>query len=324
MHISVIIPIGRPGEARRVVESILGQNCEDFFEIILVSPNPLDLPSDGRIRLLHAEENNPATRRNRAALVARGDVLAFTDDDAVASPDWMRTGCDFLRDNRDVVALGGPDPAPPDSTSAQLISDTLLATPMIGSGIACHENRAGIFDLRAAHDLALVNLFVRRSDFDAVGGFDESIGYIGEDTALIEKLMQRGRVVYHSGCVVFHRRRAFPLEYLRQRWHYRLKTGELLIRGGRRYRSGKLFLFLAAGVGFIAAAVLSKLAAFFLLGVYAGVTLTLGVRATRLSPRWWPLLPFAFFAHHATYFAGILAGAARALVSGRALHVRPS
>ena len=75
-----------------------------------------------------------------------------------------------------------PDPAPPDSTVPELISDTLLATRYIGSGLACHESRAGVFDLEHASDIALVNLFVRRSAFT---GFDESIGYIGEDTALL-------------------------------------------------------------------------------------------------------------------------------------------
>ena len=44
------------------------------------------------------------------------------------------------------------------------------------------------------------------------------IGYIGEDTALLEELMERGRVVYHEDVRVFHRRRAFPGPYLRQRW----------------------------------------------------------------------------------------------------------
>ena len=45
---------------------------------------------------------------------------------------------------------------------AELISDTLLATPLIGSGVAAHENRRGMFDVAHASDVALVNLFVRR------------------------------------------------------------------------------------------------------------------------------------------------------------------
>ena len=69
------------------------------------------------------------------------------------------------------------------------ISDTLLATRWIGSGVIAHESRAGVFAIEHPSDIALVNLFVRRDAFD---GFDEVIGYIGEDTALVERVMTRG------------------------------------------------------------------------------------------------------------------------------------
>src|SRR5437667_107477 len=171
-------------------------------------------------------------------------ILAFIDDDAVADPCWLATACAYLDAHPDVLALGGPDPAPDDSTNAELISDTLLATRWIGSGVIAHESRPGVFAIEHPSDIALVNLFVRRDAFD---GFDEAIGYIGEDTALVERVMTRGRVIYHSGVRVFHRRRAFPGEYLRQRWRYRVKTGEMLMQPTYR-RNPKIKRFFAAAV----------------------------------------------------------------------------
>ena len=141
-------------------------------------------------------------------------------------------------------------------------------------------------------DIALVNLFVRR---DAFTGFDESIGYIGEDTALLASLLQRGRVVYHDGVRVTHRRRAFPGPYLRQRWRYRVKTGR------RRAFTPKVRAFLAAGTVAILVAPLAAIP-------YYLVTLILGARTTRLPAPYWPLIPFFFAAHHATYYFGILWG----------------
>jgi hypothetical protein len=156
-----------------------------------------------------------------------------------------------------------------------------------------------VFDLKHASDIALVNLFVRRSAFT---GFDESIGYIGEDTGLIEELMQRGRVVYHDGVRVFHRRRAFPGPYLRQRWRYRVKTGGLLVRGSRAHRRNpKIRLFLIVGaIGIVLAPIVAV--------PYALLTLVLGARVTRLPLRWWPVIPFAFAMHHLTYWVGIVSG----------------
>ena len=283
------------GDAERAIASVLHQETPFDFELIVVSASALALPSDDRIRNVVEPNRNPATRRNRAASAARGEILAFIDDDARADCAWLATACAYFDEHADVLAIGGPDPAPDDSTIAELISETLLATPLIGSGVACHENRRGVFDVKAPSDIALVNLFVRRGAFT---GFDESIGYIGEDTALIEQLMQLGRVVYHDGVRVAHRRRAFPGAYLRQRWRYRVKTG------ARRNFTPKVRAFLAAGT---IAILLAPLVAV----PYAILTLILGAHATRLPVRYWPLIPFAFALHHATYYFGILWGVIR-------------
>ncbi|HYM61472.1 MAG TPA: glycosyltransferase [Thermoanaerobaculia bacterium] len=380
MKVTVIMPVERiGGDAERAIAAVLAQRAPFAFELIAVSAAPLPLLADNRIRNVVEPDRNPATRRNRAASEARGEILAFVDDDAFADVGWLATAVAWLDEHKETLALGGPDPAPAGSPAAELISETLLATPWIGSGIVCHENRPGIFPIRWPSDIALVNLFVRREAFEAAGGFDESIGYIGEDTGLIAALMQgrasrdegRGtrderqdaralchpersegspsqepeslflpgdpspstrlgmtqdprpsplvpgpsKVIYHSGVVVYHRRRPFPAAYLRQRWRYRVKTGEMLARGANAYRrSGRVWALLIAGVLFAVAVAAAPRLALALLACYAPVTLILGARTTRLPPVWWPLLPFAFLAHHATYFAGIVWGVRKRLV----------
>lgn len=287
------------GDAERAIASVLGQEAPFPFELIVVSAAPLALAGRARVTNVVEANRNPATRRNRAVSVARGELLAFIDDDATADAHWLATAAAYFDAHPDVLAIGGPDPAPPDSSVPELIADTLLATRFIGSGVACHENRRGVFDLRHATDVALVNLFVRRSAFTA---FDEAIGYIGEDTSLVDELLQRGRVVYHDGVRVFHRRRAFPGPYLRQRWRYRVKTGRMFARGSRAHRRNpKVAAFLVAGFFGLLLAPLVALP-------YALLTLALAIPATRLPLRWWPVIPFAFAAHHLTYWFGIVTG----------------
>ena len=300
MKVSVIMPVERlGGDAERAIRSVLDQEAPFAFELILVSAEPVPLSGEAGFRNVMEPNRNPATRRNRAVSEASGEILAFIDDDATADPRWLATAVAYLDEHPDVLAIGGPDPAPQDSPPAELVSETLLATPWIGSGVACHENRRGVFDVMHASDVALVNLFVRRSAFT---GFDEGIGYIGEDTGLVEELLRRGRVVYHDGVRVRHRRRAFPGPYLRQRWRYRVKTGRLLVQGSRAHRGNpKIWAFLGAG------AVGLFLAPLFAVPYYL-LTLVLGARTTRLPARWWPLLPFAFAMHHLTYWLGIISG----------------
>ena len=298
-QVSVIMPVERfGGDADRAIASVLQQDTGFPFELIVVSAEALPLPADDRVRNVIETDRNPATRRNRAASEAGGSILAFIDDDAQAAPDWLATAASYLAAHGDVLGLGGPDPAPLDSTEAELIAETLLATPLVGSGIACHEDRAGVFDIRSPSDIALVNLFVRREVFD---GFDESIGYIGEDSALIENLMARGRVVYHHDVRVHHRRRAFPGPYLRQRWRYRVKTGQLFVRRSRAHRNPKVSAFLVAGTFAIVFAPVVIIP-------YVITMLVLGVGTTRLRAKYWPFLPVAFALHHATYYFGILWG----------------
>jgi len=298
------MPVER-ADAQRAIESVLHQEAPFEFELIAVSAAPLLMPLEAGVRNVVEPNRNPATRRNRAVSIATGEILAFIDDDAVADPRWLATACAYLDAHPDVLALGGPDPAPDDSTNAELVSDTLLATRWIGSGVIAHESRAGVFAIEHPSDIALVNLFVRRDAFD---GFDEAIGYIGEDTALVERVMTRGRVIYHSGVRVFHRRRAFPGPYLRQRWRYRRKTGEMMMQPAYRPNPKIGMFFVGAALMFFFFPVLA--------GPYFLVTLILGATATRLPRRYWPMIPFAFAAHHVTYFVAIIWGAVAARLHG--------
>ncbi len=289
------MPVERHGTtAERAIASVLDQQAPFPFELIVVSAEPL--PMRAGVRNVVEPNRNPATRRNRGVSEARGDILAFIDDDAFAAPGWLATAVGYLDTHPAALALGGPDPAPADSSMQELISETLLATPLIGSGIAAHQNRQGVFALASPTDVALVNLFVRRRAFE---GFDESIGYIGEDTALVAGLLRRGSVVYHGEVRVEHRRRPFPGPYLRQRWRYRVKTGEMLARGGHP-EAGRIKAFLIAGLVML---VVSPL-----IVPYAIVTLILGARTTRLPRSYWPVIPAAFALHHLTYFFAILWG----------------
>src|SRR5258708_2584525 len=139
MRVSVIMPVERlGGDAEKAIASVLNQEAGFDFELIVVSAKPLlltdVLPAMTRLRNVVETNRNPATRRNRAVSESTGEILAFIDDDAVAAPAWLATAVEYLDERPDVLALGGPDPAPPDSPVAELVSETLLATPYIRTG----------------------------------------------------------------------------------------------------------------------------------------------------------------------------------------------
>src|SRR6202051_5107682 len=154
IRVTVIMPVERiGGDAERAIASVLHQEAPFPFELILISAAPLELEVGNGVRNVIEPDRNPATRRNRAVSEARGEILAFIDDDAVADAGWLVQAVAYLDPHPDVLALGAPDPAPHASTRAGLIAETLLAPPLTGSGVPCHENRPGIFAVTSPSDV---------------------------------------------------------------------------------------------------------------------------------------------------------------------------
>ncbi|HKJ57731.1 MAG TPA: glycosyltransferase [Halobacteriales archaeon] len=139
-------------------------------------------------RVLDDEGDGPGAARNRGAEVAEGDVLLFTDADTVVPPDWVdRHRAHY--DRSQVVGVGGP--ARP--LDGRLRDEVLFAV-------------LSDWWYRVSWPLGFVqqpgfNCSVRRDDFEAIGGYDETIPF-QEDTELSLRLKERGEIVYDPDCVV--------------------------------------------------------------------------------------------------------------------------
>ena len=315
--VSVIIASDRvEGSLADCLSSLDRQERPPSFEVLVASSSPppaadgLSFPWEW----IAVEARNPGTRRNLAARQAKGSILAFLDDDAEVEPGWLAAG---IRALENAELAGGPDLGPPGAPYLERVSDLLLATPWIGSGVPAHERRAPEGPVRSPHDVALCNLFVRRDAYEALGGLDESLGYVGEDTDFVSRALARGhRVRLDPAVRVRHRRRPFPGGYLAQRWRYRVKTGRLFVERPGLYSRRRMAAFLSAG--FLASAGAAVFGVPFLLPAavaYAGATWAFSFPIWRHDPALFPAVPVAFALHHLTYFAGLLTGIARGLLT---------
>jgi hypothetical protein len=318
-EVSVVIASDRVGtllpECLRSLEAEAASGGAPPFEAVVASTG--EPPSAGftfPVRWVRVEDRNPALRRNRAAAAGVGPILAFLDDDATAEPGWLSAGTAAMT-TADVA--GGPDPGPRAAPYGERLADLLLATPGIGSGIPAHGWNPRGGPVRSAHDIALCNLFVRRDLFLELGGFEESFGYVGEDTDFVSRALAAGaRVVLEPAARVRHRRRGFPGPYMAQRWRYRVKTGRLLVERPGLHARGRVAAFLAAG--FAGSGGVALFGWRFLLpaaALYAVVTWAASFPIWRRDPALFPAVPFAFAVHHLTYFVGLLAGMARGVIA---------
>ncbi len=98
MKISVImLTYNREHFIAAAIKSILSQTFDDF-EFIIVDNGSSDksgliaekfAKQDSRIKVIHITKDNIGTGRNRGLDLAKGDYIAFIDDDDVAEPDMM-------------------------------------------------------------------------------------------------------------------------------------------------------------------------------------------------------------------------------------------
>lgn len=176
---------GRASLLPRLLDGLARQTLPaDRFEVVIVddgSPDDTSARLDAiaaevpfPLRVLrHGRNRGAAAGRNTAWRAARAPLIAFTDDDCVPTPEWLRAGVAALDDPSIDFAVGRTEPDPaeirwlerPFSRSLRVESPRFFET---------------------------CNIFYRRADLEAVGGLDPSFS-TGEDTDLGLRLVESGR-----------------------------------------------------------------------------------------------------------------------------------
>jgi glycosyltransferase involved in cell wall biosynthesis len=143
--------------------------------------------------------------RNTGVAASRGEVVAFLDDDAVASPTWLEPLLRHFR-HPDVVGVGGRlDPLWAGSRPRWFPPEFGWA---VGASYRGMPERA-----EPVRNVWSGNMAVRRRVFDAIGGFRADFGKVGgrhrpEDTDLCLRAaaaLDRGRWIYEPAGLARHR-----------------------------------------------------------------------------------------------------------------------
>jgi glycosyltransferase involved in cell wall biosynthesis len=203
------------------------RKCDELnysnFDIELVpdSETEIELRQPGS-RVIPSGPAGPAIKRNIAVGDSTSDIIAFIDGDAYPDYNWLRNAVPYFEDEK-VAAVGGPAITPRSDNRRQQASGAVFSATMI-SGTSRYRYRPHAF--RQVDDYPTVNLLVRKSDFEAVGGFIEEF-WPGEDTVLCLKLTQElgKQILYVPNVMVYHHRRAVYLPHLRQIYSYGVFRG---------------------------------------------------------------------------------------------------
>jgi GT2 family glycosyltransferase len=148
--------------------------------------------------------------------------LAFLDDDAYPSPEWLKVAeKTFAKKN--MAALGGPGMVPPDASKKEVVSGIFYETFIGGGGLAYRYRpvQEGFY----VKDYPSVNLIINKIVFLEIGGFDNAF-WPGEDTKLCLDLIQAGHDIwYEPTLLVYHHRRPTFRGHFKQVGGYGLHRG---------------------------------------------------------------------------------------------------
>jgi glycosyltransferase involved in cell wall biosynthesis len=190
--VSVVVPTcGRPQLLNRCVASLALQNYDpERFEIIVVD----DRPSDDTRRVVarwaehtaaggpkisyiaSAGPHGPAAARNHGWRAAHGGIIAFTDDDSIAGPEWLENGLRAFNDR--VHAVWGRIVMPLSGTPSDYQLDA------IGPESAVFVS---------------ANCFCRKRVLEELDGFDERFRYASrEDSDLYFRLLSYPANIVHA------------------------------------------------------------------------------------------------------------------------------
>jgi cellulose synthase/poly-beta-1,6-N-acetylglucosamine synthase-like glycosyltransferase len=219
--VSIIIPVKRINNYIRESVSHILKLDYDEFEIIIL-PDEADTEVFSETRIIATGPVGPAEKRDIGSKNAKGEILAFLDDDAYPRSDWLKNAVRHF-ENPDIGAIGGPAVTPADDSIWQKASGAVFAS-WLASGK--YDYRYIPRNSREVDDYPSVNLIVKKDIFNKAGGFDSNY-WPGEDTKLCLDITKKlgKKIIYDPDVLVYHHRRPLFLSHLRQVSRYAFHRG---------------------------------------------------------------------------------------------------
>lgn len=227
--ISVVVCTRNGAATLRGCLAALQKQSYPHYEVLVVD----DGSTDGTaavakefpwVRYEHQSHAGLSAARNRGAALARGEIIAYTDDDCIPDEDWLVHLATAFAD-RSCVAAGGPNlpPAP-----RSMVEAVVAIAPGGPAEVLLDDNEA--------EHLPGCNLAIRRDTLLSVGGFEEEFAVAGDDVDICWRLQaQGGKLRFVPAALVWHHRRATVRGYLRQQAGYGFAEAQLIRRHPERF-----------------------------------------------------------------------------------------
>ena len=209
------------------IDSLLNQDFTEEYEVIVVDNASSDRTREviearlsyPRLRYVHESVLGLSVARNTGAKQAQSPILAYLDDDAVASSQWLQVLHGAYQNNEKLAIAGGK--------VTLLWADGIESPRWLSPGLA---GNLGAYDLgeaivyidRPGLTPRGLNYSIRQSFLEQIGGFDVNLGRVGknllsnEELVMTERALELGwQVAYLPAATVAHN---VAPERVRRQW----------------------------------------------------------------------------------------------------------
>lgn len=205
----VVCTFNRASLLDRAVTSLLALECFDAFtfEVVVVDDGSTDNTSDvvagfarrSAIPVLYVSGpgTGVAAARNAGVAASGGRLIAFFDDDQLAEKNWL-IELWRLQIVSGAACAGGPRALLFEEQPAKALPHTtrLILGEIAVDGNVRQYERDGL--------LCTGNMMLKRSVFNALGGFNESLLQGGEDTDLFRRMRGAGHECWYTPAALVH------------------------------------------------------------------------------------------------------------------------
>lgn len=199
------------------------------YEVVVVNDGSTDRTLEISQRypecsLISQENKGLSVARNVGFEHASGEIVAYTDSDCVADPDWL-TYLAYKFVHGGFVAVGGPNLPPPEDSA---VAAYVAAAP----GGPTHV----LLDDEVAEHIPGCNMAFTKTALQEIGGFDPLHRAAGDDVDLCWRLQNQGhRIGFSPAAQVWHFRRNTIKAYLKQQMGYGQAEAQLYFKHPFRF-----------------------------------------------------------------------------------------
>jgi GT2 family glycosyltransferase len=246
--VSVVVPTCcNPEALERCLRSILQCDYDDF-EVIVVENRPGSsdtarmlverFPGEQRLRYVEEPRPSASLARNAGLASSEGEIVAFTDDDVVVDPLWLRASVGALLSERGVACVTGLILPVELECQSQLLLEQFAS---FGKGFqrktyrlpdSWEDNPLLPYTAGALGSGASVVMLTEVAR--DLGGFDPALGPAtpakgGEDLDLLVRVLRKGHgVSYEPRAIVWHKHPTGSTRLRRQVYSYGVGLGAML------------------------------------------------------------------------------------------------